>query len=411
MACGPRGHDRAASGAAGLLARRPLVVSAMNSRPPRGSAFPARLPATGTAAAKAPSAVADRVLRPQRLLHEAAADLARQRVPAGVGLDSDQVRQRMVRRLQSQGVEHPAVLDAMGRVPRHRFVDSALVTQAYEDTSLPIGLGQTISKPIVVGRMLQLLATRPGAPAERPLGHVLEIGTGCGYQAALLALLARRVVSIERLKPLHERARAHLDATGARDIRLVWGDGRLGHAPLAPYDTIVAAAGGRNSHRPGWINWRRAGVWWRPCTAPNTAVKCWSWSSATARAGAAACMVEFISCRWHRGLHEGRQALGDDGAVEQWAGFGRAGVAAVGLRLVHRDGPRRRPPARRARARARADACQGAGGPSATPGRRRAGDAGAPAAWMAERRQARALHGAQRRRPDAHRAGTRPELA
>jgi protein-L-isoaspartate(D-aspartate) O-methyltransferase len=264
----------------------------MNSRPPRGSAFPARLPATGTAAAKAPSAVADRVLRPQRLLHEAAADLARQRVPAGVGLDSDQVRQRMVRRLQSQGVEHPAVLDAMGRVPRHRFVDSALVTQAYEDTSLPIGLGQTISKPIVVGRMLQLLATRPGAPAERPLGHVLEIGTGCGYQAALLALLARRVVSIERLRPLHERARAHLDATGARDIRLVWGDGRLGHAPLAPYDTIVAAAGGEELPQAWMDQLAPGGRLVAPMHSPD-------------HGGQVLVVVEREGTGWRRSLHGG----------------------------------------------------------------------------------------------------------
>lgn len=222
----------------------PIDPQKMSTRPTRGSGFPARLPSSSGPATKASAATAARVLRPQRLLHEAAADLARQHVPAGVGLDSDQVRQRMVRRLQSQGVDHPAVLAAMGRVPRHLFVDSALVTQAYEDTSLPIGLGQTISKPVVVGRMLQLLAVRPGAAADRPLGHVLEIGTGCGYQAALLSLLARRVVSIERLRPLHERARAHLDATGVRDVRLVWGDGRLGHPPLAPYDTIVAAAGG-----------------------------------------------------------------------------------------------------------------------------------------------------------------------
>ena len=145
----------------------------MSTRPTRGSAFPARLQPESVSGGKPSAATGTRVLRPQRLLHEAAADQARQHVPVGVGLDSDQVRQRMVRRLQAQGVAHPAVLQAMGSVPRHRFVDSALVTQAYEDTSLPIGLGQTISKPIVVGRMLQLLAARPVAPADRPLGQVL----------------------------------------------------------------------------------------------------------------------------------------------------------------------------------------------------------------------------------------------
>ncbi len=264
----------------------------MSARSSRGSVFPARLPPDRPAAAKVAAPASARVLRPQRLLHEAAADLARQHVPAGVGLDSDQVRQRMVRRLQSQGVDHPAVLDAMGRVPRHRFVDSALVTQAYEDTSLPIGLGQTISKPIVVGRMLQLLAARPGAPLDRPLGQVLEIGTGCGYQAALLALLARRVVSVERLKPLHERARAHLDATGARDVRLVWGDGRLGHAPLAPYDTIVAAAGGEELP-PAWMDQLAPGG---RLVAPM---------HSAAHGGQVLVVVERDGTGWRRSLHGG----------------------------------------------------------------------------------------------------------
>ncbi len=153
----------------------------------------------------------------------------------------------MVARLAAEGVRCEPVLAGMGVVPRHLFVDSALMAQAYEDTSLPIGLGQTISKPAVVARMLALLVERPGAAAARtPLGRVLEIGTGCGYQAAVLAQLARSVFSIERLKPLHERARANLDAAGIPGVRLVWGDGRLGHAPNAPYDTIVSAAGGED---------------------------------------------------------------------------------------------------------------------------------------------------------------------
>ena len=166
---------------------------------------------------------------------------------AGIGLDSERVRLRMVQRLRSQGVSDEAVLGVMARVPRHRFVDSAFVTQAYEDTSLPIGHGQTISKPVVVARMLALLAERfvPVAGGVAPRwGRVLEIGTGCGYQAALLAWLARSVVSVERIRPLHEKARAHLDAVGAPDVRLVWSDGRDGHAPRAPYDAIIAAAGG-----------------------------------------------------------------------------------------------------------------------------------------------------------------------
>jgi protein-L-isoaspartate(D-aspartate) O-methyltransferase len=195
------------------------------------------------------------VLRPQAPLHQAAQDRLRQSTPQGVGLDSASVRQRMVSRLTAEGIDHPGLLDAFSKVPRHLFVDTALVNQAYEDTSLPIGLGQTISKPSVVAAMIQLLCVRPGLgalrpeAAVRPLGNCLEIGTGCGYQAALLAHLSRQVVSIERLRDLHLKARHHLDAMrrslpGWPDVRLVYGDGMIGHAPQAPYDTIIAAAGG-----------------------------------------------------------------------------------------------------------------------------------------------------------------------
>lgn len=164
--------------------------------------------------------------------------------PSGLGLDSATVRARMVERLAAGGVADPDVLRAFGSVPRHRFVEPALVGQAYEDTSLPIGLGQTISKPSVVARMLEL--ARGGANARRDgnLGSVLEVGTGCGYQAALLAELSRKVVSIERLQPLHDKARALLGPKRSPRLRLVWGDGMRGHPPEAPYDTIVAAAGG-----------------------------------------------------------------------------------------------------------------------------------------------------------------------
>ena len=164
--------------------------------------------------------------------------------PSGLGLDSDGVRARMVERLRREGLRHPLVAAALARVPRHRFVDSALVTQAYEDTSLPLGHGQTISKPSVVARMLELLFEGAGARERGSLGRVLEIGSGCGYQAALLAQLARQVLSVERLKPLHERARSNLAALGEHRVRFVYGDGRRGHPPNAPYDSIVAAAGG-----------------------------------------------------------------------------------------------------------------------------------------------------------------------
>ena len=160
--------------------------------------------------------------------------------PQGLGMDSLAVRARMVQLLQKQGIKDPEVLKAMGTVERHRFVDSALVNQAYEDTSLPIGLGQTISKPGVVSRMIELL--RNGAPG--PLGRVLEIGTGCGYQAAVLSVLAKEVYSIERLRGLHDKARENLRHLRLPNVHLLFGDGMEGYAKGAPYAGIIAAAGG-----------------------------------------------------------------------------------------------------------------------------------------------------------------------
>ena len=155
-------------------------------------------------------------------------------------MDSGAVRMNMVRKLAGQGITDAAVLSAMGLIERHRFVDSALVNQAYEDTSLPIGLGQTISKPGVVARMAELL--RHGVTGR--LGRVLEIGTGCGYQAAVLSQLATEVYSIERLRGLHEKARANLRHLRLANLHLLFGDGMLGYAKGAPYAAIIAAAGG-----------------------------------------------------------------------------------------------------------------------------------------------------------------------
>ena len=212
----------------------------MTDAPARPRRFPLLLDKLG-----APSiGPAREVLMPQHHLRLATADAARQLAPSGLGLDSAHVRQRMVRRLHAEGLRDERVLQALATVARHQFVDSALATQAYEDTSLPIGHGQTISKPSVVGRMIALLLSGSAAAERGNLGRVMEIGTGCGYQAALLALVAQRVVSIERLKPLHDKARLNLTSTGAAHIQLVYGDGRLGHAPGAPFDSIVAAAGG-----------------------------------------------------------------------------------------------------------------------------------------------------------------------
>jgi protein-L-isoaspartate(D-aspartate) O-methyltransferase len=164
--------------------------------------------------------------------------------PTGLGLDSAQVRVRMVRKLLEQGIEDDMVLKAMESIERHRFVDSALVNQAYEDTSLPIGLGQTISKPNVVARMLALLRQRHNLHVDGKLGRVLEIGTGCGYQAALLSVMAKEVYSIERLRGLHEKARENLRHLRASNLHLLFGDGMLGYPKGAPYAGIIAAAGG-----------------------------------------------------------------------------------------------------------------------------------------------------------------------
>jgi protein-L-isoaspartate(D-aspartate) O-methyltransferase len=157
----------------------------------------------------------------------------------------------MVHKLAAQGIRHVAALAALGEVERHRFVDSALVSQAYEDTSLPIGLGQTISKPSVVARMIELLLGGERMGGER-LGRVLEIGTGCGYQAAVLSRLATEVYSIERLRGLHDRARVNLRPLRLANVHLLFGDGMAGFAKGAPYAGIIAAAGG-DAVPPMWI--------------------------------------------------------------------------------------------------------------------------------------------------------------
>lgn len=218
---------------------KPLISPAVKtsttaSRP----AFPVRLkPDEGVPSATklAATSVRPAVAAGSDIKARAAAAL-----PGGLGLDSHAVRARMVSKLAAQGVADPQVLAAMGTVERHRFVDTALVNQAYEDTSLPIGLGQTISKPNVVARMLELL--RHGAQGK--LGRVLEIGTGCGYQAAVLSHLAIEVYSIERLRGLHDKARENLRAFRLPNVHLLFGDGMLGYAKGAPYAAIIAAAGG-----------------------------------------------------------------------------------------------------------------------------------------------------------------------
>ena len=154
----------------------------------------------------------------------------------GIGMTSQRTRDRMVARLRENGIRDEAVLSAMALVPRHIFVDEGLASRAYEDTALPIGFEQTISQPLVVARMLEELR------AAKPLASVLEVGTGCGYQAALLARLAKDVYSVERIAGLLEKARRNLRPLRLSNLRLVHADGALGLPEAAPFDGIIVAA-------------------------------------------------------------------------------------------------------------------------------------------------------------------------
>lgn len=161
--------------------------------------------------------------------------------PRPTPLVSNAVRVAMVARVAKQGVKDAKVLAALEAVPRHLFVEPGLSGQAYADASLPIGHHQTISQPYIVARMIE--AMRDNAKGK-VLDRVLEIGTGCGYQAAVLSLLAKEVYSIERIKPLHELAKANLRPLRIANIRLHYGDGMLGLPQVAPFDGIILAAAG-----------------------------------------------------------------------------------------------------------------------------------------------------------------------
>lgn len=154
---------------------------------------------------------------------------------SGIGMTSARTRERLVRTLRAQGIRNEAVLDQIRNVPRHLFVDEALATRAYENTALPIGLGQTISQPYIVARMTEALL-------ESSPRKVLEVGTGCGYQTAVLAPLVRVIYSVERIKALLDRARARLHDLGIRNVHFRHGDGFKGWANHAPYDAILLAA-------------------------------------------------------------------------------------------------------------------------------------------------------------------------
>lgn len=154
----------------------------------------------------------------------------------GIGMTSQRTRERLIERLYEEGLSNPHVLEVIRRTPRHLFVDEALAHRAYEDTALPIGHNQTISQPYIVGRMTELLL------AGGPLDKVLEIGTGSGYQTAVLTQLVERVFSVERIQSLQERAKERLASLNIRNVVFRWGDGWDGWNALGPYNGIIVTA-------------------------------------------------------------------------------------------------------------------------------------------------------------------------
>ena len=221
--------------------RFPLSLSSIADKP-----TPARSGVTATsqtaarnAASAAPQAAARPAAKTPALSTAKTAALPMAR-DSGV-MVSEAVRRAMVERIARQGVRDPRVLAAMEAVPRHLFLEPALASQAYIDASLPIGHHQTISQPYIVARMIEVLRGGPEAPMPE---RVLEIGTGCGYQAAVLSLVAREVYSVERIKALHELAKANLRPMRIANIRLQYGDGMLGFPQVAPFDGIILAAAG-----------------------------------------------------------------------------------------------------------------------------------------------------------------------
>ncbi len=155
---------------------------------------------------------------------------------SGIGMTSQRTRMRMVERLREQGIKDEVVLSALGEVPRHLFVDEALASRAYEDIALPLGFGQTISSPYTVARMSEIVR------AGDAINKVLEIGTGCGYQAAVLSRFAKEVYSIERLAALLAKARKHFRELRVSNVRLRHGDGQVGMPDASPYDAILMSA-------------------------------------------------------------------------------------------------------------------------------------------------------------------------
>ena len=154
----------------------------------------------------------------------------------GIGMTSERTRERLIQRLREEGIVNQNVLEVIRRTPRHLFVDEALAHRAYEDTALPIGNNQTISQPYMVARMSELLLE------DGPLDKVMEIGTGSGYQTAVLSQLVERIFSVERIKVLQDRAKERLLELNLRNVVFRWGDGWEGWPALAPYNGIIVTA-------------------------------------------------------------------------------------------------------------------------------------------------------------------------
>lgn len=219
----------------------PLPLSSVTGANARKPAAPVATPQTATQNARENSAALSS--------RNAAGQAAPPAKPAGAQpqqtlarsdlMATEAPRRAMAARVARQGVHDGQVLGALETMPRHLFIEPAMSAQAYADVSLPIGHNQTISQPYIVGRMIELLKD-----GGHPLRRVLEIGTGCGYQAAVLSLVAQEVYSIERIKPLHELAKANLRPLRIANLRLQYGDGMLGLPQVAPFDGIILAAAG-----------------------------------------------------------------------------------------------------------------------------------------------------------------------
>lgn len=225
--------------------RFPLSLSSVVEKSPRkGQSGPIALTKVATpqtATQNAQNATRTPAVRDNPPRHPSSAASVASNVPRPMPLVSDAIRAAMVARVAKQGVKDTKVLAAMEAVPRHMFVESGLSGQAYVDASLPIGHHQTISQPYIVARMIEVLRANANGGV---LSKVLEIGTGCGYQAAVLSLVAKEVYSIERIKPLHELAKSNLRPLRIANIRLQYGDGMLGLPQVAPFDGIILAAAG-----------------------------------------------------------------------------------------------------------------------------------------------------------------------